>query len=394
MNSFRIDSQRILQLFRVVSQAMLMPLLGIVVVCVFFYAINASSPLLGEILWADSIAFGVKLWLATFGGTISIAQVSYSLIPTMLLVLMFWLLNRGLRFRRIANWIEALVVAAITAAIAAFAGVLISEIGPWWVAIIGAALFGFLVSVWNGREILVSQQLAKFGINEDVRENILPALKMMCAALLISTMGLLLIASVFHASGIINVHKMYHQGILGNLGLVLVQLLFLPTFIIWVAAWLLGVQVNLGEIATTSALGTDFTVLPGIPMLAIIPENGFSAPYLIALPAILGLFAGIWFVKRQGDSVISRKNTIVAWCIAAVFFFILLSAAALLVTGGIGTGGLAKISINPHFFGGMALLVIAVPMLLAQLLIHPQTWKKQGWKEAKLSQQVSVTTAE
>ncbi|MDY5585163.1 MAG: DUF6350 family protein [Arcanobacterium sp.] len=385
MNSLRIDSQRILQLLRATSQAMLLPLLGIVLLCVFFYAINASSPLLGNIVWADSIAFGVKLWIATFGGTISIAEMSYSLVPTTFLIIMIWLLNRGLRFNRIVTWLEAVVVAGFSALIVALAGVLISETGPWWVAIIGGALVGFLTAVWNGRETLVSPKLSKISIHHDVRENILPTLRLMVLALFSAAILLLIIASIFHTSAIVNVHKMYHQGILGNIGLVLVQILYLPTFIVWVASWLLGAGVNLGGVAATSVFGTEFTALPGIPMLAIIPENGFAAPYLLAFPILLGGLAGFWVVKRQGDSAISRQNAVAAWCISSVLFFVLLSAIALSISGGIGAGALANIAVNPHFFGGLALLLISVPMLLVQLFIHPDTWKNRGNKSAKSS---------
>ncbi|MFE6965862.1 DUF6350 family protein [Agromyces sp. NPDC057679] len=97
-------------------------------------------------------------------------------------------------------------------------------------------------------------------------------------------------------------------GVDGGILLTVVELAFIPNFVIWAAAWLLGPGFAIGAGTTVAPGGTVLGPIPGVPLLGALPGD---APMLgvlwLLVPVVLG-FAGAWFVLgRDGASVASTE---------------------------------------------------------------------------------------
>lgn len=133
--------------------------------------------------------------------------------------------------------------------------------------------------------------------------------------------------------------------VLGAGMLTLAHLVYLPTLLVWTASWLAGPGFALGTGTSVSPAGTELGVVPGIPVLGLVPENS-SIWMLIAvlLPIACGALAG-WMVRsrlvweRTGSGIGPRAA--IAAGIAAVSAGVA-ALAALLASGSIGPGRLAE----------------------------------------------------
>ncbi|WP_022889793.1 cell division protein PerM [Agromyces italicus] len=97
-------------------------------------------------------------------------------------------------------------------------------------------------------------------------------------------------------------------GVDGGILLTVVELAFIPNFVIWAAAWLLGPGFAIGAGTTVAPGGTVLGPIPGIPLLGALPGD---APMLGALwllvPVVLG-FAGAWFVLARDAAAEVRRD--------------------------------------------------------------------------------------
>lgn len=88
----------------------------------------------------------------------------------------------------------------------------------------------------------------------------------------------------------------------------LVELLYLPTLVVWAAAWLLGagVQLGAGSLATPGA--TDAGPLPILPLLGAVPEpNGPWLWVVVAAPVLLAAVLMLWLRAGSGQD---RKSVV------------------------------------------------------------------------------------
>lgn len=86
---------------------------------------------------------------------------------------------------------------------------------------------------------------------------------------------------------------------LGATALTLAHLAYLPTLLVWAIAWLAGPGFALGVGTSVSAGGTQLGVVPGVPLLGLVPEQG--APWLLLaalVPVALGAVAG-WAARSR-----------------------------------------------------------------------------------------------
>ncbi|MDQ0613653.1 hypothetical protein QF046_001294 [Microbacterium sp. W4I4] len=132
--------------------------------------------------------------------------------------------------------------------------------------------------------------------------------------------------------------------VLGAGMLTLAHLIYLPTLLVWSASWLAGPGFALGTGTSVSPAGTELGVIPGIPVLGLVPEN--SSMWMLVsvlLPIACGALAG-WMVRsrlvweRTGTDIGPRAAISVG--ISAVSAGVA-ALAALLASGSIGPGRLA-----------------------------------------------------
>lgn len=159
----------------------------------------------------------------------------------------------------------------------------------------------------------------------------------------------------------------------GVIILTLGHLAYLPTLLVWAVSWLAGPGVAVGVGTAVSPAGTQLGVVPGIPMLGLLPENNSIWMLIVVLlPVGAGAFAG-WIVRSRlvWENVarpLAPRLAIalgIALCSAGV-----VALAAVLASGSIGPGRLAET--GPHV--GWTSLAIGAEVLVgaAILLLAPR----------------------
>ncbi|MGM1017423.1 MAG: DUF6350 family protein [Actinomycetota bacterium] len=159
--------------------------------------------------------------------------------------------------------------------------------------------------------------------------------------------------------------------VLGATVITLGQLAYLPTLIVWAAAWLAGPGFAVGAGTAVSPAGTQLGVVPGIPALGLLPENGSIWMLIVILvPVAAGAAAG-WVVRSR----LAWEGTAEHWGpragIAGGIAVLSAGAAALaavLASGSIGPGRLEQTGPAAGPFAlaiGVEVLVGAAILLLA-----------------------------
>jgi hypothetical protein len=159
--------------------------------------------------------------------------------------------------------------------------------------------------------------------------------------------------------------------VLGATVITLGQLAYLPTLIVWAASWLAGPGFAVGTGTAVSPAGTELGVVPGIPVMGLLPENGSIWMLIVILvPVAAGAAAG-WVVRSRlvwegtGEHWAPRAG--IAGGIA-VLSAAAAALAAVLASGSIGPGRLEQTGPAPGPFAlaiGLEVLVGAAILLLA-----------------------------
>lgn len=157
---------------------------------------------------------------------------------------------------------------------------------------------------------------------------------------------------------------------LGAAMLALGQLLYLPTLLVWAASWIAGPGFAVGVGTAVSPAGTSLGVVPGLPVLGLLPENSsFWMLIVVLLPVGAGALAG-WAVRSrlvwEGTPLGMLPRAAIAVGIAALTAGVA-AVAALLAGGSIGPGRLAQVGPSPGMFalalGGEVLIGAAILLL-------------------------------
>jgi len=162
-----------------------------------------------------------------------------------------------------------------------------------------------------------------------------------------------------------------HVDVLGAVMLTLGHLAYLPTVIIWSASWLAGPGFALGAGTTVSPAGTELGVVPGIPVLGLVPAHSSIWMLVcvlvpIACGAVAGWMARSRLVWENTATGLGPRSVIAAG--AAVLSAGAVALAASLASGSIGPGRLAVVGPAPGPFAlavGVEVLIGAGILLLA-----------------------------
>ncbi|MCK2035994.1 hypothetical protein KZC51_07575 [Microbacterium sp. SSW1-49] len=157
---------------------------------------------------------------------------------------------------------------------------------------------------------------------------------------------------------------------LGATVMALGQFAYLPTLIVWAASWIAGPGFAVGVGTAVSPAGTQLGVVPGIPILGLLPENSSIWMLIVVLvPIAAGAVAG-WAVRSrlvwEGTPLALLPRAVIAVGIGAVVAGIAAVAAAL-AHGSMGPGRLVEVGPAPVPFalalGGEVLLGAAILLL-------------------------------
>ncbi|KDA06429.1 hypothetical protein DC31_08260 [Microbacterium sp. CH12i] len=155
--------------------------------------------------------------------------------------------------------------------------------------------------------------------------------------------------------------------------LTLGHLAYLPTLLVWAVAWIAGPGFSVGAGTAVSPAGTQLGVVPGIPVLGLLPENSSIWMLIVVLlPVAAGAFAG-WIVRSRlvwADAAHTLAPRAVITVGIALLSAGITAIASVLASGSIGPGRLAEV--GPHV--GWVSLAIGVEVMVgaAVLLLAPR----------------------
>lgn len=148
-----------------------------------------------------------------------------------------------------------------------------------------------------------------------------------------------------------------------GIGLLVLNLLLLPNAALYAVAVLLGPGFAVGSGTTVSAFSVTLGSVPGLPILAALPDSpAVTLGVLLGLtiPALCGLAVGAVVARRLDDEVSPLRAA--GWAAGAgVVLAIGLSAAQLLAGGSLGEGGLSTIGAPPVAIMAAAAGLLALP---------------------------------
>ena len=209
------------------------------------------------------------------------------------------------------------------------------------------------------------------------------------AGALIVTVGLIL-----RGDEVIALFESGHMDALGATVTTLAQLAYLPTLVVWGISFIAGPGFAIGTGTAVSPAGTQLGVVPGIPLLGVIPESVSSWLLLLALvPVALGAFAG-WIARSRlvsaprpaaqrpddgpgdgaGDGAGDEEEPIGARLVLTLAIAVVSAAGAALLaflaSGSLGPGRLADVGPQP----GQVALTVGLEVLVGAgiLLLSPR----------------------
>lgn len=160
---------------------------------------------------------------------------------------------------------------------------------------------------------------------------------------------------------------------LGTSVISLGQLAYLPTLLVWAIAWIAGPGFAVGAGTAVSPAGTQLGVVPGIPVLGLLPANdSMWALVIVLVPVAAGALAG-WMVRSrlvwERTAIGAGPRAVLALAIALLSGGIVALASAL-ASGSIGPGRLAVVGPSP----GLVALAVGAEVLIgaAILLLAPR----------------------
>lgn len=153
-----------------------------------------------------------------------------------------------------------------------------------------------------------------------------------------------------------------NPGAAGGLVLAIGCLLAIPTLVLWTVAVLIGPGFIVGTGSSVDLSGSSLGTLPGLPVLAGLPEPGaFSGLVVVlaAVPAVAAAGAG-WFLVRSGRVDVSAgwAESLPLVAGAGALAGGVLGLAARLSAGSVGPGRMAEV--GPTDLAG---LLVAVPVM-------------------------------
>lgn len=157
-----------------------------------------------------------------------------------------------------------------------------------------------------------------------------------------------------------------------GLGLFVLSLLLLPNAALYAVAVLLGPGFAVGSGTTISAFGVTLGLVPGLPLVAALPDQPavpLGALLALVVPVLCGLVVGAVLSRRLDDDVAPLRAA--GWAVAAgLTLAVALGTAQWLAGGSLGEGGLAAIGAPPMATTAFAAGLLAIPAGLSAAVLR------------------------
>ncbi|NII41228.1 hypothetical protein E9228_001875 [Curtobacterium flaccumfaciens] len=202
--------------------------------------------------------------------------------------------------------------------------------------------------------------------------------------------GLVLLVSF---AEVITLYERSHAGLVGGIALTVGQLAFIPDFVAWATAWLVGPGFAIGTGSAVSPIGTTLGPVPAIPVLGALPTSGHTFGLVwILVPVVAGFAVGGLMRPRlvrmlgAADAALYRALGGVATGLVAG---IVIGGLAWLSSGALGPGRLGDVGPHALAVGGFAALEIGLPAVVALAIgsdlvrLPERSWIGERWHETE-----------
>lgn len=164
---------------------------------------------------------------------------------------------------------------------------------------------------------------------------------------------------------VLQVHRALDPGVAGTVALVALQVAYLPTFMVWTAAFLAGPGFSVGLATSVTPQATVLGPLPALPLLGALPAPGAQPRWLalsVLLPVLCGAVSGVLAARRRpAATIISLSGD---GALAAAGAGLLVTVLCRLAAGPAGPGRLELTGPVPWAVGA----VVAVEVLIGAWL--------------------------
>lgn len=331
-----------------------------------------SAARTGSALWSLGLGGGLTPF-AGEGGALTLPLLGLTAVQA---IVYRWAARRARLETAASGWVFALSAGVFAALLL----MLVTSTGARsWIAIPGAVLIsglvawrdlarrncidGAIVQCWRGRPAWVN---LAFRLVRDV-----------AFAVLTLSIFLLLVAAIMGAGRFGRIHDGLTGGsIIATLAVILLQIGWLPTALLWSAAWLIGPGFSVGSGTTFSAGFVIAGPVPALPMLGFLPTTalgGESSRLGTYVPLLLiAIIMVVALRQRRAAVQLTLAQATAASTVAATLLGLGSFVAMWLATGAIGPVRLASIGPAVFLTAILFMLECEVGIMLPLLLTHPQ----------------------
>ena len=322
----------------------------------------------GVPVW-DALHGGVLAWLAAQHAPLHTSAGSLSLLPLGLLAVPAVALYRCGRWagRASVDAVPAAVAAAATlAATYAVAAAVVTSLAsgpavavPTAPVVLGALLLGVLAGglgvVSGGRLWAQVAGRAPESVPHVVRA------AMVGLATLLGGGGLILSAAmVVHFGRLLDLTRSLGAGAFGGAVLMLLGVFYVPTAVVWAAAYAAGPGFAVGIGTSVAPAGIALGPVPVFPILGVLPGTG-SAPTVsllaLGVPLVAGTLVGVLAARRPART---PGQTVAEAGAAGVLAGLALGVLAWLSSGSLGAVRMSQLGPNGLSVGAVAALELGV----------------------------------
>ena len=346
----------------------------VVVPAVAAYVATAAAPVLGEASWMDAAVVGTGLWLLGHGATITMADATVSLAPlglTLVSVLLLYGAARRARLR--SHAVAGFTLAGYVATVMGISILVPGSVGRPTVAVAAVLMAALALqsALWRGRARPPAWWLRLAGrtptfVASGIRAGAAALGALVLVAVVLTALGL-----VQGVVTILELHEALEPGRLGTVALVLGQLAYLPTLVVWSLAWVMGPGYSVGTGTIFSSTEVVSGPLPAVPLLGTLPEPGDPGlGWLVLVAVAIGTAVGGWLHHKRFEESWWRAvlSGVVAATVVAVAVALLTAAGA----GAIGPGRMTELGAAPLAVAVAAWWQVACGAVVVLLVAHPQ----------------------
>ena len=340
----------------------------------------------------EAVRAGTALWSLGFGGMVTSSSADQGTLSLPLLGLTLVQVGWTWNCVRRARPTRPAAGAAIVVAAAAVA-ILVCLTGPKgpsaWPAVGGIAAITCAV-------VAVQLQRAGNGWSALTRwwdrrpRWAAPALSLAyCAARALALLSLLVVAAAaFKGAGRVSVlhDALAGGGFIAMAGLVLLQIAWVPTMLIWACSWLIGAGFSVG---TGTVFAPDRVVAgpaPALPLLGLLPAAPLSTAGLwLPLVVTVGAMVAAWR-RRAVLNSLRVRHAVSAAGAAALLVAAGVGLLCLAASGSVGPGRMTDVGPQVLYTVILVFVEVGVGLATMAILAHPytRTWARGALPESIL----------